>query len=135
LGDLILQRLGWTYYVEPVFDPEDPFGGLFRSHKEHRHNSCTFVETHSEHLILRIQRRIRETFQGRTSDWPISLTKSCPNGVNQDDVAVLWVEPGENGSKVIELTMNADGSFIESWPRGFFAERLMEMYSINENEL
>ena len=106
-----------------------------RSDKEHRRNSCTLVETHSEHLILRVQRRIRETFQGRTSDWPISLTNSCPNGVNQDDVAVVWVEPGENGSEVIELTMSADGSFVQSWPRGFFAERLMEMYSINENEL
>ena len=49
----------------------------------------TIVETHSEHLILRILRRIRETTRGK-------LPEGVPS-VRPEDVAVLFVEPGVSG--------------------------------------
>ena len=97
--------------------------------------NALLIETHSEHLILRILRRIRETTQGCIKAWPKSLSNACPNGIHKEDVAVIYVEPGKDGAKVIEIPVTADGGFTKSWPRGFFAERLMEMYSINEDEL
>jgi hypothetical protein len=134
LGDLLIQRLGWTYYVEPAVDPEDPldFAGIDRSHKEHRQSACTFVETHSEHLILRILRRIRETTEREMDDWPDALRKACPNGIRPEDVSVLYVEPppeGANqGSTVIELSVDANGEFTCDWPGGFFEERMKEFF-------
>lgn len=146
LGDLILQRLGWTYYIEPVFDPEDPFGSvsLNRSHKEHRRSGYTFVETHSEHLILRILRRIRETSEKDFDGWPVALKQACPDGIKPEEVAVLYVQSEEEraksegpiveGARVIELPVTPDGDFSKPWPGGFFAERVREIYSIKEED-
>jgi hypothetical protein len=92
-------------------------------------NRNTFLlETHSEHLILRILRRIRETTEGEMGDWPDVLKKACPNGIRPVDVAVLYVQPGEEGAEVIELPVTADGDFSRPWPSGFFTERSKELY-------
>lgn len=91
----------------------------------------TLVETHSEHLILRILRRIRETTEKDYSDWSDDLIKACPNGLRPEDVSVLYVEPakaGEEGAKVIELPVTLDGDFSRPWPGGFFAERSKELF-------
>ncbi len=146
LGDLLIQRLGWNYYVKPAYDPVDPFGSvsLNRSHKEHRRSGYTFVETHSEHLILRILRRIRETSEKDFDGWPVALKQACPDGIKPEKVAVLYVESEEErakaegpiveGARVIELPVTPDGDFSKSWPGGFFAERVREMYSIKEED-
>ncbi|OYV06532.1 MAG: hypothetical protein CFE26_05770, partial [Verrucomicrobiales bacterium VVV1] len=86
------------------------------------------IETHSEHLILRILRRIRETTEGNFSDWPEALREACPNGICPQDVAVLFVKPGTEGSEVIELPVDANGEFTCDWPGGFFEERLKEFF-------
>lgn len=69
------------------------------------------AETHSEHLLLRVQRRIRE------------------GTVNPDDVCVLYVDNvGERGATVQRLHLADDGSFLDEWPHGFFEERLIELF-------
>ena len=69
----------------------------------------TFVlETHSEHLILRMLAGIRK---GR---------------VNPDDLAVLYVMPSAKGSKIFEMRVDQDGDFIDRWPGGFFEESYNE---------
>ena len=78
------------------------------------------LETHSEHLILRILRRIRETTDG---ELPAGLTPIRP-----EDVAVLYVSPGKDGCKVVEIPINPDGEFAEPWPDGFFPERAKELF-------
>lgn len=78
------------------------------------------IETHSEHLILRVMRRIRETARN-------SLPEGKP-AIRPDDVAVLYVQPGENGSTVQELRIDEQGRFVDNWPQGFFEERLDEMF-------
>ena len=67
------------------------------------------VETHSELLIRRIQRRIRE----RT--------------LNHNDISVLYVNPGDNGSKIEVLALDEDGDFTDEWPHGFFDEGFNEL--------
>jgi predicted ATPase len=69
------------------------------------------VETHSEHLILRIQRRIRE------------------GSLDASQVKVLYVDQDSDGSShVIDLKIGADGEFATEWPGGFFEERITELF-------
>jgi hypothetical protein len=88
----------------------------------------TFIETHSEHLILRILRRIRETTEGDRKFWPETLSKACPNGIRPEDIAVLYVEPSEGGARLVELPVDANGEFTCDWPGGFFEDRMKELF-------
>lgn len=75
------------------------------------------VETHSEHLLLRILKRIRQ----RKSREAKALAA--------DDIAVLYFEPREKGrTNVHQLRISEDGDFMDKWPRGFFMERDAELW-------
>ncbi|MBU7047782.1 MAG: DUF3696 domain-containing protein [Theionarchaea archaeon] len=67
------------------------------------------VETHSEHVLMRIQRRIAE------------------GSINTDDVAVYYFEQEKEGTKITQLNLDRFGQFT-NWPKGFFEEDLMEAY-------
>ena len=67
------------------------------------------VETHSEHLILRLQRLVRE------------------KKIKPDDVSVIYVSRGPEGAKSQRLRLDEEGDFIDEWPDGFFPERLREL--------
>lgn len=77
------------------------------------------IETHSEHLLLRIMRRMRETADGE-------LPEGMP-AVHPDDVAVLFVEPDGSQSLVREMPLNERGELVKAWPGGFFEEDLREI--------
>jgi len=75
------------------------------------HRNNTFIlETHSEHLILRLMRRIRE------------------GKISSDDIGVVFVEPLARGSRFIELRIDEEGDFIDEWPGGFFEESFHEKF-------
>ena len=85
-----------------------------------KHNNNTIIaETHSEHLILRLLKRVRQTANG---DLPEGASPITPN-----DIAILYVNQQTEGAKVVELTVNKDGEFDKPWPGGFFAERSEEL--------
>ena len=70
------------------------------------------VETHSELLILRIQRRIRE------------------GKLDPSAVSVLYVDPDptvESGSTITPLRLDENGDFMDDWPDGFFEEGFGEL--------
>ena len=70
------------------------------------------VETHSELLILRIQRRIRE------------------GALDPSNVSVLYVDPdpaAESGSRIARLRLDENGDFMDEWPDGFFEEGFGEL--------
>lgn len=77
------------------------------------------VETHSEHLILRLLRRIRETTDKE-------LVGGAP-AFNADQLSVLYVEGGPGGVRVRRLRVDERGEFVDRWPKGFFAERMEEL--------
>lgn len=80
----------------------------------------TFIlETHSEHLILRIMRRMRETYLNKETGLP---------PVTPEDVSVLYVEPDGARSIVREMPLNELGELVKSWPGGFFEEGLREQF-------
>ena len=79
------------------------------------------LETHSEHLILRIMRRMRETANGE-------LPKEFPS-VRPEDVSILYVEPRGSTSIVRVLELDAQGDLLDPWPGGFFEEGFRERFS------
>ncbi len=78
------------------------------------------IETHSEHLILRLLRRIRETSEEELTEESFELVP--------EDVAVNYFMAEKDGTKVVRLRINGEGEFIDRWPYGFFDERLDEFY-------
>lgn len=78
------------------------------------------IETHSEHLLLRIMRRMRETSERRLPEG------SSP--VSPDDVMVLFVEPDGSKSIIREMPLNDRGELVKAWPGGFFEEGLREVF-------
>jgi len=95
-------------HIHPRLQAE--LGSLFAdSVKERGHQFI--IESHSEHLVLRLQRLIR-------------------NGVlKPEDVSVLYVERAPNGSKVQLLRLDDRGEFLDEWPGGFFEDGFNEMFS------
>lgn len=80
----------------------------------------TFVlETHSEHLILRILRRIRETTAGKNA-------ATAP--IKPEDVAMLYVQPGSEGATISELRVDGHGRLLDPCPDGFFEEDFRELF-------
>lgn len=67
------------------------------------------IETHSETLILRLQKHIRK---GR---------------IRAEDIAVLYVEPGSAGSRILHLRLDQSGEFMDEWSDGFFEEGYREL--------
>ncbi|MDM8552624.1 DUF3696 domain-containing protein [Desulfobacterales bacterium HSG2] len=107
-------------HLHPALQAE--MGDMFlRSALGENHNTFV-IETHSEHLILRLLRRVRETEEGE-------LPEGIPS-ITPDDLSVLYVEPDEHGgsSEVIHIPVTKDGEFERPWPRGFFHERAKELF-------
>ncbi len=83
-------------------------------------DNTLLLETHSEHLILRILRRIREKNDG---ELPEHLPEFGP-----DDLSVYYIEQSETGTKATRLRVDETGEFIDEWPNGFFEERAEELF-------
>lgn len=66
------------------------------------------IETHSEHLLLRLQKLIRKGLLSR------------------DDVAVYFVSRQEGWSSIRRLRLNEVGDMLDQWPDGFFDDLLRE---------
>jgi hypothetical protein len=96
-------------HIHPALQSE--IGDLFINAVTRREHPLAYVvcETHSEHLLLRVMRRIRE---GKLSP---------------AKVAVLYVENLGKESIVREMPLNEKGESIRDWPGGFFEEGLREV--------
>ena len=82
-------------------------------------NKRMIIETHSEHLILRTLRRIKEA----------SKKNGGKKKLSKDDVSILYFEPQLNGTtSVTRIQISDDGSFLNRWPNGFFDERYGEIF-------
>ena len=80
-------------------DPSDP------------HRKQFILETHSEHMILRIQNLVRR------------------GEVRPQDVAILYVDSRHKIPNMQQLRLNDSGDFLDEWPEGFFEERLDELFT------
>ena len=94
LGDLFAQRIDR--------------GGVF------------LIETHSEHLMLRLLRRIEETHG-----------EELPEGkppLKPDEVSVVFMEKVGSEVRAARLRIDETGEFKDRWPHGFFDERVDELF-------
>lgn len=78
------------------------------------------VETHSEHIMLRLLRRVRETHAGAL---PPGVT-----GIEPENIAVIYVENREDEVVFRAMAVDDEGDFRDRWPRGFFEERAEELF-------
>lgn len=63
------------------------------------------VETHSEHILRRLQ---------------VLVAKG---EVSRDDVAIYYFDKKDGETKIIEMKMEANGLFTNDWPEGFFDDK------------
>lgn len=75
-------------------------------------NNQWIIETHSESLMLRLQKLLR------TKD----------TRIKPEDISIIYVNPTSNGSKIHHIRLNEDGNFRDEWPAGFFDERIDEIF-------
>ncbi|MGK7902481.1 MAG: DUF3696 domain-containing protein [Hormoscilla sp.] len=73
-------------------------------------NNQFIIETHSEHLMLRLQKLIRK------------------KELKPEDISVIYVDRGAEGSKCLSLRLDKEGDFIDEWPDGFFEEDFNEIF-------
>jgi predicted ATPase len=85
-----------------------------------KRNNFFLVETHSEHLLLRVMKRMRQTAEGTLEDENLRLTP--------DDVAVLYVDNDGEKTYILELELDEDGTLLDPWPGGFFEEGFAERF-------
>jgi predicted ATPase len=105
-------------HLHPALQAE--LGDVFIESALGERRNTFLLETHSEHLILRVLRRIRETTDG---ELPSGLQPLRPT-----DVQVVYCRPTREGAVLHELPITEDGEFARPWPDGFFAERSRELF-------
>lgn len=69
------------------------------------------IETHSEHCVLRLQRRIRETTKGKPVEG---------RSLMSEDVVVYHVSSDGNGTRIRRIDVDRNGEFVQPWPDDFF---------------
>ena len=78
------------------------------------------LENHSEHLMLRLLRRIEETHSGELPEGKPAL--------RPDQVSVVFLEQVDGAVRATPLRIDETGEFIDRWPHGFFDERDDELF-------
>jgi predicted ATPase len=69
------------------------------------------AETHSENMVLRLQKRIRE------------------GKISRDKVAILYADRDAKGNnQITELSLDDDGDFNEAWPLSFADVRVLDLF-------
>ena len=106
------------------------------------------IETHSEHLLLRLLRRVRETNVRNSKKYEWRQSSMTPlvretseatirdseeqdsqdHQLTPDDLSVVYVRPTPEGIKFTPISVTDDGDFYAPWPEGFFDERVKELF-------
>ena len=78
------------------------------------------LETHSEHLILRFLKLIKNSKNRTDSHRQISA----------DDLSIFYFEPNpiKNSTSIKKIRITEDGGFLDRWPNGFFTERFKDIF-------
>lgn len=71
-------------------------------------NTQLIIETHSEHFLNRLQRRVAE------------------EALKPEEVAIYFARPGKQGANLEELLVNEYGD-ITNWPENFFGDEMLDI--------
>jgi predicted ATPase len=80
------------------------------------------LESHSEHLLLRFMKRMRQTADG-------TIFKDSELALTPDDICLLYIDNNGEMTYVNELELDTDGSLLDPWPNGFFEEGFKERFA------
>ena len=105
-------------HIHPKLQVE--LADVFIAASQTSENPVFMIETHSEHLMLRFLKRIRETAEG-------TLPPDVP-ALSPKDIGIYYVETTPEGSHFANIRVNEDGEFLDRWPSGFFEERYEELF-------
>ncbi len=108
-------RPGSTYFIEQPEIHLHPraqaeLGDFLVDLKERRVQ--TIVETHSEHLVLRLQQHVASGL------------------ISPQDIRFFYVHAKNKRKSTQEMSIDERGVFENDWPEGFFPERLAEATAI-----
>lgn len=78
------------------------------------------IETHSEHLVMRLQRRLREQAAGELPEGVVYISPT--------DISFVYMSRNDVGVvTTAQIGLEPDGKFDSPWPNGFFSERAAEI--------
>lgn len=78
------------------------------------------IETHSEHLILRLLRRIRESAE--------ITENSATKALLPEMIGVYYLSKSDGVVSIDQIPVTKEGEFGKPWPQGFFDERGPELF-------
>ena len=105
----LLEALGWNPRTDEVLLEQATLTGRADFGLRTGGNTQIFVETHSEHLLLRLQSHV------------------ASGDLSPNDISIFYVFVNDEGKKeAVNLPLNDKGIFLTEWPEGFFPERLNE---------
>lgn len=85
--------------------------------------ATVIIESHSEHLLLRLLRRVRQTQAGTTPK------RKREFSIRPEDVCIAYFDPLEDGTTAVKIIrVSRNGEFVDRWPHGFFEERAEELF-------
>ena len=85
------------------------------------------IETHSEHLVMRLQRRLREAATDE-------LAEGLPR-IDPASVSLLYLGRSDSGAiNATPIGLTEQGKFDSAWPDGFFPERTVEILPAKARE-
>lgn len=100
---------------------QSQIGDVFIEESNNCETTHFLIETHSEHLLLRLLRRIRDTEKGKSISDSLKLTN--------EKIAIYYFDPQISGpTSVTGLPITPLGDFYTDWPRGFFEERNDDLF-------
>ncbi|MFO7262594.1 MAG: DUF3696 domain-containing protein [Bacillota bacterium] len=84
------------------------------AHRRHAAAKSFLIETHSEHMLIRLRRYIVE------------------EKIDLDDVAVYYTAKNGSGNNEVRRLEIDEYGHIEDWPEGFFEEDFSEVLALNK---
>jgi predicted ATPase len=95
-------------------DLADLFIAAIRAREDGTERDCQFIiESHSEHFLRRLQRRIAE------------------EELSAEDAALYFVSTQEESARIEELEIDKFGN-IRNWPEGFFGDEMGDLVARSE---
>jgi predicted ATPase len=84
-------------------------------------NNKFIIESHSEHLLLRVMKRLRHSAEGK-------FKKGDELYLTPEDICLLYVDNNGDFTYLNELELDEDGTLLDPWPNGFFEEGQNERF-------
>ncbi|MCK9276235.1 MAG: AAA family ATPase [Syntrophales bacterium] len=104
-------------HLHPALQAE--LGDVFIESALGENKNIFLIESHSEHLILRILKRVRQTARGQNQLTP---------PIKPEDISMLYVEGTSKGAYIRSLRVDEQGRIIDRVPGGFFEEDFEELF-------